>query len=66
MGMTLRSYNGRRGCEEISVTFFSERAISMMRSLLPSTARLNSTARVLSTRTYSRRKFPSSSVSPGI
>lgn len=33
---------------------------------LPSTARLNSTARVSPTRTYSRRSIPSSSVSPGI
>ena len=33
---------------------------------LPSTARLNSTARVSPTSTYSRRKRPSSSVSPGM
>ena len=32
----------------------------------PSTARLNSTARISSTSTYSRRSWPSSSVSPGI
>jgi hypothetical protein len=33
---------------------------------LPSTARLNSTARVSPTSTYSRRNKPSSSVSPGM
>jgi hypothetical protein len=34
--------------------------------MLPSIVRLNSTARVSPTRTYSRRRRPSSSVSPGM
>lgn len=62
---TLRSRSGRRR-DVISLETCEAYLETKDGCTLPSTARLISTARRSPTKTYSRRKIPSSSVSPGI
>ena len=67
-GGTRRSCKGRLGTESNSIVRRGSIELdpSSISACSPSTARLNSTARVSPTSTYSFRSNPSSSLSPGI